>query len=122
MASLLVDQLERQAAHQTLDAVMQTFNLNTADLGAALQVDRRTIQRYRSEDSLPTRKVRERLAQLREISILLKEVFETSEGAIIWLYTSVPLLEGRRPIDLIRQAKLDTVTTALATYQSGAFV
>jgi putative toxin-antitoxin system antitoxin component (TIGR02293 family) len=122
MTSALVEQLERQAARQTLDGVMDNFQLDNADLAAALQVDRRTIQRYRNEDTLPTRKVRERLARLREISILLEEVFRTSEGAITWLYTPVPLLEGRRPIDLMRRGKLDEVITALETYQSGAFV
>jgi putative toxin-antitoxin system antitoxin component (TIGR02293 family) len=122
MTSALVEQLERQAARQTLDGVMDTFQLDNADLAAALQVDRRTIQRYRNEDSVPTRKVRERLARLREISILLEEVFQTSEGAITWLYTRVPLLKGRRPIDLMRRGKLDEVITALETYQSGAFV
>lgn len=122
MTSALVEQLERQAARQTLDGVMDTFQLDNADLAAALQVDRRTIQRYRNEDTVPTRKVRERLARLREISILLEEVFQTSEGAITWLYTRVPLLEGRRPIDLMRRGKLDEVITALETYQSGAFV
>ena len=122
MTSALVEQLERQAARQTLDGVMDNFQLDNADLAAALQVDRRTIQRYRNEDTVPTRKVRERLARLREISILLEEVFQTSEGAITWLYTPVPLLEGRRPIDLMRRGKLDEVITALETYQSGAFV
>jgi putative toxin-antitoxin system antitoxin component (TIGR02293 family) len=122
MTSALVEQLERQAARQTLDGVMDNFQLDNADLAAALQVDRRTIQRYRNEDTLPTRKVRERLARLREISILLEEVYRTSEGAITWLYTPVPLLEGRRPIDLMRRGKLDEVITALETYQSGAFV
>ena len=122
MTSALVEQLERQAARQTLDGVMDNFQLDNADLAAALQVDRRTIQRYRNEDTLPTRKVRERLARLREISILLEEVYRTSEGAITWLYTPVPLLEGRRPIDLMRRGKLDEVIAALETYQSGAFV
>ena len=122
MASALVEQLERQAARQTLDGVIDTFQLDNADLAAALQVARRTIQRYRNEDTVPARKVRERLARLREISILLEEVFQASEGAITWLYTPVPLLEGRRPIDLMRRGKLDKVITALETYQSGAFV
>lgn len=122
MANALVEQLERQAAQETLDGVMNAYQLDNADLAAALRVDRRTIQRYRNQDTLPTRKVRERLARLREISILLDEVFQESEGATTWLYTPVPLLKGRRPIDLMRQGKLDEVITALETYQSGAFV
>ena len=95
MTDALVKELELKAVRSTFDKFRNDYKLDNADLGAALQVDRRTIQRYRSGDSYPTRRVRNGLVDLREISILLGEIFSTQEGAVRWLNTSVPLLKGR---------------------------
>ena len=122
MTDALVKELELKAVRSTFNKFMKGYKLDNADLAAALKVDRRTIQRYRSGDSYPTRRVRNGLIDLREISILLGEIFSTQEGAVRWLNTSVPLLKGRRPIDLIQKGKLEEIITALETYASGAFL
>ena len=122
MTDALVKELELEATRSTFNKFMNAYKMNNADLAAALQVDRRTIQRYRSGDSYPTRRVRHSLADLREISFLLDEIFVNQEAAIRWLNISVPLLKGRRPIDLIQKGKLDDVIKALETYESGAFL
>ena len=122
MTDALVKELELKAVRSTFNKFMKGYKLDNADLAAALKVDRRTIQRYRSGDSYPTRRVRNGLVDLREISILLGEIFSTQEGAVRWLNTSVPLLKGRRPIDLIQKGKLEEVISALETYESGAFL
>ncbi len=122
MTDALVKELELKAVRSTFDKFRNDYKLDNADLAAALKVDRRTIQRYRSGDSYPTRRVRNGLVDLREISILLGEIFSTQEGAVRWLNTSVPLLKGRRPIDLIQKGKLEEIITALETYASGAFL
>ena len=122
MTDALVKELELEAVRSTFNKFMKGYKLDNADLAAALKVDRRTIQRYRSGDSYPTRRVRNGLVDLREISILLDEIFKTPDGAVRWLNTSVPLLKGRRPIDLIQKGKLEEVISALETYESGAFL
>jgi uncharacterized protein (DUF2384 family) len=66
--------------------------------------------------------VRDRLEALRQISYLLEEVFADQEEGLRWLYTPVPLLQGRRPIDLMRKGELDEVLSVLAGQYSGAFV
>jgi uncharacterized protein (DUF2384 family) len=121
MAESLVKQLELVEAQNTFEKFKEAYEWDNADIAAALQVDRRTVQRYSSGDSYPTRRVRGNIADLREISILLDEIFSDQADAIRWLNTKVPMLKGRRPIDLIQKGRLDEVITALATYQSGAF-
>ena len=121
MAGSLVKELELAEARNTFEKFREAYEWDNADIAAALQVDRRTVQRYSSGDSYPTRRVRTNIAGLREMSILLDETFSDQADAIRWLNTTVPLLKGRRPIDLIQKGSLDVVITALTTFQSGAF-
>jgi uncharacterized protein (DUF2384 family) len=118
----VIERLERQAARKTIEDARETFGLNYVELASALDVDRRTLLRYRKENSAPSAKVRERMEQLREISHLLDEVFETREAGLAWLYRSVPLLRGRRPVDLMRRGELDDVLSVLAGLYSGAHI
>lgn len=121
--------MESLAKEIGLDETQNTFEIfreeyawNNADLADALEVSRRSIQRYSNGDSNPTRKVMEKIADLRDLSILLDEVFEDREGAVRWLHRSVPMLKGRRPVDLIRRGELDQVISTLASLYSGAFL
>ena len=120
MTIAVVEQLEKEAAKQTIEEARETFGLNYVDLAAALDVDRRTLLRYRKEVSAPSPKVRMRMEKLREIAYLLLEVFETREDGLGWLYSSVELLRGRRPIDLMRNGDIDDVLAVLAGLYSGA--
>ncbi|MEK6588378.1 MAG: hypothetical protein AABY97_06005, partial [Chloroflexota bacterium] len=70
MAIAVVERLERQTARKTIESAHETFGLNYVDLASALDVDRRTLLRYRKEMNAPSPKVRERMELLREISHL----------------------------------------------------
>jgi putative toxin-antitoxin system antitoxin component (TIGR02293 family) len=121
MAVAVVEQLEREAARKTIEEVHDTFGLKYVDLASALDVDRRTLLRYRKEKSAPSPKVRERMELLREISHLLEEMFATEEAGLTWLYRPVPLLRRRRPIDLIRRGQLGEVLSVLASLYAGTY-
>jgi len=121
MAESMVRQLEISEANTTFAKFREEYEWDNADIAAALQVDRRTIQRYSSGASYPTRRVRNSIADLRELAILLDEIFLDDADALRWLNQTVPALKGRRPIDLIKRGKLGEVLTALTTYHTGAF-
>ena len=121
MAETLVRQLELSEANSTFAKFRDEYEWDNADIAAALQVDRRTVQRYNSGASYPTRRVRNSIADLRELAILLDEIYEDDADALRWLNQTVPALKGRRPIDLIKRGKLAEVITALTTYHTGAF-
>ncbi len=122
MAVATVARLERKTARKTIEEAKDSFGLNYEDIASALDVTRRMLLRYRKEKNTPSPKVRDRLENLRQISYLLDEVFTSREDGLRWLYTPVPLLQGRRPIDLMRKGKLDEVLSVLAGHYSGAFV
>ena len=122
MALATITRLERETARKTIEDVRESFGLNYEDIATALDITRRMLLRYRKEKNTPSPKVRDRLETLRQISYLLDEVFTGREDELRWLYTPVPLLQGRRPIDLMRKGELDEVLSVLAGHYSGAFV
>lgn len=121
MAIAAVERLEKKAAKDIIEAAREAFGLTYTELASALGVDRRTVLRYRRRASVPSPAVRARMNEAREIRFLLGEVFGDREARWEWLHSSVPLLRGRRPIDLIRQGKLDEVLGVLAGLYSGAY-
>ena len=113
--------LEKRSAANTIQRANKILGLNFSEVAEALGVQRQTVYRYRKLESAPNAEVQERLAKIREISYLLSEVFIDEEAQLEWLYSPVPLLRDRRPIDLIRKGKFDEVMSVLAGHYSGAF-
>jgi uncharacterized protein (DUF2384 family) len=121
MAMVRLGRLERKAVRGTVEDAREALGLNYADLASALNVDRRTLLRYRKENVAPPPQVRERMEQLRGITHLLGEVFESREASLNWLSRPAPLLRRHCPIDLIRRGELSEVLSVLAGLDSGAF-
>ncbi|MDP2481160.1 MAG: DUF2384 domain-containing protein, partial [Candidatus Palauibacterales bacterium] len=82
---------------------------------------RRTVSRWRSREFAPSRRHREGIEKLRVLRHLLDLVFEDEETATAWLYGSVPMLDGRSPITLLRRGEVDPVIETLAGLESGAY-
>lgn len=113
--------LEKRSAANTIRRANERLGLNFSEVAEALGVQRQTVYRYRKLESVPNAEVQERLAKIREISYLLSEVFIDESAQFEWLYSPVPLLRERRPIDLIRKGEFDEVMSVLAGHYSGAF-
>jgi len=112
---------ERKDARRAVAEVQKNLGLNSGELARLLDVDRRTILRYRNETSAPSEQVRERIQALRDLIYLLDQVFPTKEAAQDWLYSPVPSLRARRPIDLLRAGNLEEVVSELAGLDGGVF-
>jgi uncharacterized protein (DUF2384 family) len=93
------------------------------EVGTLVGTTTRTAQRWSDPAStiVPGPKHRPRLDAVRELQRLLGLVFATARQRQGWLRGPVPLLDGRRPIDLIRQGNLDEVTQVLAGLHAGSF-
>lgn len=120
MSTATVERLEKKVAKDTVERARQRFGLAYTEVAEALGVDRRTLFRYRKKLSVPSQRVRVRLEKMREIGYLLDELFEEREEAMEWLYSPVPMLRGRRPVDLVRAGELEDVVSVLAGLHSGA--
>ena len=116
----IVDELERETARKTIERARTSFGLKYVDLASALDIDRRTLLRYRKSMSTPVPDVRDRLEALRQISYLIDKLFVDRNEGLAWLYEAVPLLQGRRPIDLMRKGELNEILSILAGLYSGS--
>jgi len=112
---------ERRDARRAIDEAQKNLGLNNGELAKLLDVDRRTILRYRREATAPSEEVRQRIQALRDLFYLLDQVFPTGDAAKDWLYSPVPSLRARRPIDLLRAGKLEEVVSELAGLDAGVF-
>ncbi len=121
MTTAVVDDYEKAAAEQIIEQAQEDLGLTNNDVAAALRVNQRTVYRYKKKKHVPRRKVQVRMEKLRDLHFLLSEVFATEETKYEWLYTPVPALQDRRPIDQIRQGKLDEVIAVLSGIYSGAY-
>lgn len=116
-----IKSLEMQAAENAIQMAGDELGLNLNEVASAIGVHRRSVYRYINHESAPSPDVRENLAKLREITQLLSEVFTDKDAELTWLYSSVPMLRGQRPVDKIRKGELDEVISVLAGHYSGAF-
>ena len=80
------------------------------------------MRQYVSGDCALTETGRKAIADLQELVLLLREIFPGGKDAQRWLNKAVPVLKGKRPIDLIRNDHLAKVISVLETFHSGAFL
>lgn len=117
-----VKHLEIRAAKTAIQLAADEMGLNNSQLALAIGVTPRTLYRYKNGENAPSPEVVEELGKIREISQLLNDVFKDETAQFDWLYRSVPLLRGKRPIDLIKKGELEKVISILSGLQSGAFI
>jgi transcriptional regulator with XRE-family HTH domain len=97
----VVDRLERDLA------------LPVETLAAALDVDRRTIQRWRNNESVPQGKTRERLGELLALRDRLLEVMGSREAIHGWLQAESRYLGGFTPAEALKAGRIDRVAADL---------
>lgn len=106
----------------TIEWASEHLDLSYDQIGSVLSVDRRTVHRWKSAESRPSRRHQESIERLMQIRYLLDSVFRDQEAALTWLHSPVPVLKGRTPLGVLKEGRLDEVIEALATIETGAVV
>jgi hypothetical protein len=112
---------EARAVNDTLDWAHEILTLDWTEVAAAVEVDRRTICRWRRGLSAPSREQRERIDDMRELRFLLETVLPEPDVRLEWLHCSVPALRGETPVSVIKRGRVLDVMGVLAGVYSGAF-
>ena len=94
------------------------LRLTTAELASALGVSTRTINRWRTGETLPQREARVKLAALIELRDHLFRTFE-DEGVPVWLRSPNRYLGGVTPAEMLRLGRFERVEAALEVIDSG---
>ncbi len=103
----------------TIDALRKR-GVTDRDIAAVI-IKPRTLSHRRAQHSRLTVEESDRAARLARVRALAEETFADSHKADRWLHRELPLLDGRRPIDLIRtQVGARMVEDLLASIAWGA--
>jgi uncharacterized protein (DUF2384 family) len=93
--------------------------LSSTELSQLIGVAERQVRNWSAGSNTPSGRNRDRLLELHYVVGLLREVY-TREGAEIWLHGRKKSLDGRRPIDLLRNDESDVVLDAIERLRAGA--
>lgn len=107
---------------QAIEQLEQDLGLTPQDICGALNVTRRTLERWRSGESYPQRESREKLAELGELNEYFQEAFEDGDAVREWLNAKSRYLRWMTPADSIRQGNFDGALGALQVIEYGIFL
>jgi uncharacterized protein (DUF2384 family) len=98
------------------------LDLSPKTIARALDVDRRTVDRWRSNQSVPQGKTRHRLAELIALQHQLLGMFGTPERAQEWLRSPSLYLGGLTPQEALKAGRLDRVRADLHGLAAGIYL
>jgi uncharacterized protein (DUF2384 family) len=87
-------------------------------IAAALGANESTLHRWRAGESEPRSVFVSRMEALHELQTELLDAMAPA-AAREWLYRAVPSLDGRRPVDLITEGRIEPVVRLLMRLNLG---
>lgn len=94
------------------------MGLTLKQIARAVHADESTLHRWRS-GVMPSPVFLARLEALDELAGEMRSTFRDDRTAHEWLESSIPALDGRRPIDLILEGEAEKLTGMLYALNSG---
>jgi transcriptional regulator with XRE-family HTH domain len=108
------------ALAERLDAITHRAKIRKRDVAELIGTTPETVSRWRTGRVDPQPSHRDLLLQLDWLISELAELYDPPD-AHIWLFSPNKLLNGRRPVDLIKERKIDDVLRVIALLKDGAF-
>lgn len=105
-----------------IERLEQDLDLSTDVIARAVDVDRRTVDRWRANRSVPQGRTRERLAELVALRDRLLAITGSREAARVWLKASSRYLGGFTPEEALKTGRLDRVRADLDGLAAGVYL
>jgi hypothetical protein len=102
--------------------VEQDLGLATETVARALEVDRRTVDRWRANQSVPQGKTRARLEELLALRDRLLAMLGSPEAARQWLHARSLYLGSFTPEEALKAGRLDRVRADLDGLAAGVYL
>jgi hypothetical protein len=97
------------------------LGLSVRDIAAALGIDARAVERWRSTDTLPQRETRQRWNQLLAVIEHLEDTFKIPEARRTWLHSPSDYLGGLTRAEVLCAGRFDRVEADLVALDAGIF-
>jgi len=107
-------------AGEVVRRLRDDYGLTQSAIAKATGASARSVRNWEATSAIRARSD-ERLRDLREVVLILGETL-TARGVGQWLSARNRLLNGRRPIDLLAEGKIEAVRDAARAYVEGAYV
>ncbi len=105
-----------------IEGLERDLGISIETIALALDVDRRTVERWRANQSVPQGKTRERLGELVALRDQLLRMLGTPEAAQAWLAESSRYLGGFTPREALKAGRLDRVRADLEGLAAGVYL
>ncbi len=107
---------------QLIESLERQMGMSIDTIARALEVDRRTVERWRANQTLPQGKTRRRLAELVELRDRMMKMFGSARRTRAWLHAPSRYLGQFTPEEAIRAGRLDRVRADLDGLAAGVFL
>lgn len=106
---------------ERLEKLVEQTDLDQVEVARVLGTSPRTVSRWLRAEAAPRREARERLL---EVLAVLERLSATlrPEPAHDWLFTPNPMLDYRKPADLLGEGRFREVIGAIDALGEGVFV
>jgi hypothetical protein len=105
-----------------IDGLQRDLGVPIETLALALDVDRRTVERWRANQNVPQGRTRQRLGDLVALRDRLMQMFGTGEAARDWLLSRSRYLGGFTPAEALKAGRLDRVHADLDGLAAGVYL
>lgn len=105
-----------------IEGLEQDLGVSPDVIALALEVDRRTVERWRANQSVPQGRTRQRLRELLALRDRLLEMFGTREAARDWLSARSRYLGEFTPAEALKAGRLDRVRADLDGLAGGVYL
>ena len=105
-----------------VESLQHDLGISIDTIALALDVDRRTVERWRADRSMPQGKTRERLGELIALRDLLVRMFQTPEATQEWLRSESRYLGGFTPEEILRAGHPERIHADLEGLAAGVYL
>lgn len=107
---------------QLIEALEREMGISIDTLARALDVDRRTVERWRANQTVPQGKTRRRLAELVALRDRMMKMFGSAKRTREWLHAPSRYLGQFTPEEAIKAGRLDRVQADLDGLAAGVYL
>lgn len=114
-----------EKALETLDWYHADLGFTWDEVAEAAGASVRTLQRWREQESAPSRDKLHGIERLDELRFWIDQVFSAPDygmrEAQEWMHTRLEELRGKTPFEVVQAGNVERLIEMLATVQTGAF-
>lgn len=101
-----------------LDELIESGVVNAGDIAQITATTRRSVSRWIGSEAMPRRDAEDRVVELKAVVDLVRFVFR-DEPARLWLRRPNPLLDWRKPLELIAEGEYRSVIASVLAIAEG---